>query len=363
MLRVHFFALVLIGSCLVHDAFASRNPETTVEQADQVLHEIMAIPMPQIPQHLLAEAEGIAIIPRVIKLGFVGGIRRGRGVVLVRDAGGNWCLPQFVILTGGSVGWQAGIQSTDIILVFRTKKSIEGLTTGKFTLGVGGAMAAGPVGRSAEAATDAELKAEILSYSRSRGLFAGVVIDGSAIEIDGDSHSAFYGSPRTTLPTAVPESAMRLLAEVATLTGRNETAYRGSLPAAVDAEVPAPTVGVEVPAMANRLRSELADQSMRLNALLDESWRRYLALPAEVFSGNQSPSVSALKAALQQFDRVAADAQYHGLSERAEFQATHEALRRYVRQLATVAASPLELPPPPADPAPTFSPVVPFSPR
>jgi lipid-binding SYLF domain-containing protein len=308
------------------------------------------------PQHLLAEAEGIAIIPRVIKLGFVGGIRRGRGVVLVRDAGGNWCLPQFVILTGGSVGWQAGIQSTDIILVFRTKKSIEGLINGQFTLGVGGSVAAGPVGRSAEAATDAKLKAEILSYSRNRGIFAGVVVDGSVIEIDQESHLAFYGSPRTTVPAAVPESAMRLLADVATLTGRFETAYRGSLPVAVDVEVPAASVGVAVPISTNKIRSELVDQSMRLSALLDEAWRRYLALPEQVYSQGEPPSVESLTAALQQFDRVAADAQYRGLSERAEFQATHEALRQYVTQLTQRPSLPIELPPPPVDLNPTVAP-------
>ena len=123
MLRVHVFTLMLLGVCLIQDAFAVCSPERTVEQADQVLHEIMAIPLPQIPQRLLAEAEGIAIIPGVIKVGFVGGIRRGRGVVVVRDRGGIWCLPQFVILTGGSVGFQVGIQATDVILVFRTKRA------------------------------------------------------------------------------------------------------------------------------------------------------------------------------------------------------------------------------------------------
>ena len=336
MPRVHFTAVVLIAGCLAQHALAARNPETAVEQANQVLHEIVSIPMRQIPQHLLAEAEGIAIIPDVIKIGFVGGIRRGRGVVLVRDREGDWGLPQFIVLTGGSVGWQAGIQATDVILVFRTKKSIEGLMGGKFTLGVGGSVAAGPVGRSAEAATDAALKAEILSYSRGRGVFAGVAIDGSAIEIDADYHIAFYGSPPNALPMAVPESALRLQAEVASLTGGSE--YKQS---------PLPLATGRATTTAEPTRKLLAEDSIRLSALLSPPWRQYLALPAEVYAENQSPNVDSLKTALGQFDRVAADAKYRGLSDRAEFQATHESLREYVKQMSTLPAAPLELPPPP----------------
>ena len=336
MPRVHFTAVVLIAGCLAQHALAARNPETTVEQANQVLHEIVSIPMRQIPQHLLAEAEGIAIIPDVIKIGFVGGIRRGRGVVLVRDREGDWGLPQFIVLTGGSVGWQAGIQATDVILVFRTKKSIEGLMGGKFTLGVGASVAAGPLGRSAEAATDAALKAEILSYSRGRGVFAGVAIDGSAIEIDADYHIAFYGSPPNALPMAVPESALRLQAEVASLTGGSE--YN---------QPPLPLATGRATRTAEPPRKLLAEDSIRLSALLSPKWRQYLALPADVYAENQSPNVDSLKTALGQFDRVAADAKYRGLSERAEFQATHESLREYVKQLSALPGAPLELPPPP----------------
>ena len=134
----------------------------------------MAIPGRQIPETLLAEAQGIAIVPNVIKVGFVAGIRWGHGVVMVRDAEGEWSLPQFVTLTGGSVGWQAGVQGTDVVLVFLTKKSVEGLWRGKFTIGADASVAAGPVGHDAAAATDARLRAEILSYSRSRGLFIGL---------------------------------------------------------------------------------------------------------------------------------------------------------------------------------------------
>ena len=340
MLRAHLLAVCFAGSVFVENALANRGPERTVELATQVLHEIMTIPARRIPETLLADAQGIAIIPGVIKVGFVGGIRRGRGVVLVRDRDGDWGLPQFVILTGGSVGWQAGIQSTDVVLVFRTKKSIEGLLGGKFTLGAGVSVAAGPVGRSAEAATDAELQAEILSYSRGRGVFAGVAIDGSAIEIDRDSHQLFYGSPANILPSVVPESAMQLLAEVASVTG--SAGLPSALPQAVESPLPI--------SKADELRGRLTEDSGRLYAVLDQSWRNYLALPKEVFSRDKHPSIDALKAALQKFDRVAADARYRGLNQRLEFQATHDDLRQYVEQLSLEPGFPLTLPPPPADP-------------
>jgi lipid-binding SYLF domain-containing protein len=114
-------------------------------------------------------------------------------VLLVRESGGGWSDPVFVSLTGGSIGWQVGGTSTDVILVFKNRKGVEGLLKGKFTLGADAAVAAGPVGRSAEAATDVMLKSEILSYSRSRGLFAGVSLEGAALLIDEDATDAYYG--------------------------------------------------------------------------------------------------------------------------------------------------------------------------
>ncbi|HVX10387.1 MAG TPA: lipid-binding SYLF domain-containing protein [Pirellulales bacterium] len=342
MLRVRLFVFVLVGGALSQNCLANRGPERTVESATQVLHEITTIPVRRIPESLLADAQGIAIIPEVIKVGFVGGIRRGRGVVMVRDRDGDWGLPQFVILTGGSVGWQAGIQSTDVVLVFRTRQSIDGLLKGKFTLGAGAAVAAGPVGRSAEAATDAALKAEILSYSRGRGIFAGVAIDGTAIEIDRESQQAYYGLPANAVPTVVPESAMRLLTEVASMTGGGTVT--DPLPRAVDGPVP----NAGGPNKAEELRGSLVDASGRLYAKLDPSWRQHLALPKEVFAGDKPPNLDSLKAALQRFDRIAGDPRYQTLSQQRDFQATHSDLRQYV-ELLTESTTTLDLPPPPAD--------------
>jgi len=165
---------------------------TKVESAAEVLTEIMAIPEKGIPPSLLRNAYGIAVIPAVIKAGLVVGGRYGWGVLVVRPKGGEWSNPCFVSLAGGSIGYQIGAQSIDVILVFKSSKSIDGIVKGKFTLGADASIAVGPVGRHAEAATDLQLKAEIYSYSRSRGLFAGLALEGAALQIDYKSNEAFY---------------------------------------------------------------------------------------------------------------------------------------------------------------------------
>jgi lipid-binding SYLF domain-containing protein len=164
-----------------------------ISAATQVIQEILKIPEQVIPPALLRNAHGIAIIPGIIKAAFFLGGRYGSGILLVHTKEGGWSNPVFLRLVGGGFGWQFGIQSTDVILVFKSRKSIEGLTRGKFTLGADASVAAGPVGRSVEAATDMQLKAEIYSYSRNRGLFAGVSLEGAAIQIDKDADEVFYG--------------------------------------------------------------------------------------------------------------------------------------------------------------------------
>ena len=165
----------------------------TLEHSTQVLDDLAKIPLKGIPAKLLADAEGVAIIPRVIKAGFVFGGRGGHGVVIAKDKNGVWGEPVFINLGGASVGFQAGVESTDVVLVFRDRKSLDRLLEGKgkLTLGADAAVAAGPVGRMAAAATDAKLEAEIVSYSRSRGLFAGVSLDGAAIHADANSNAMF----------------------------------------------------------------------------------------------------------------------------------------------------------------------------
>lgn len=170
-----------------------------LDDANDVLKDILNIPEQSIPPSLLANAQAIAIIPEVVKVGFIIGGRFGKGVIMVRNKNTrSWSDPVFVTLTGGSVGFQLGAQSTDVILVFGNRRGINSLIKGKFTLGADAAIAAGPVGRNAAAATDVKLQSEILSYSRSRGLFAGVSLDGSAIDIDHRANSSFYATPNVT---------------------------------------------------------------------------------------------------------------------------------------------------------------------
>lgn len=177
----------------VAPAIASSRETARVEAAGDVMRKAMEIPEKSIPPQLLANAQGIAIIPSVIKVGFVLGGQYGHGVLVIRNKEGGWSNPVFVTLMSGSVGWQIGAQSTDFVIVFKTRRSIEGILNGKYTLGADAAVAAGPVGRHAGASTDVELKAEIYSYSRSRGLFAGVSLEGSSMQIDNESDEAFYG--------------------------------------------------------------------------------------------------------------------------------------------------------------------------
>lgn len=185
-------ALFLAVTTSVQLARASE-PTKMIVDATYVLKEIVDIPEKGLPPALLNDAYGVAIIPGVIKVGFVFGGRYGTGILMVRDREKGWSSPSFISLGSGSFGWQIGAESTDVILVFKTSKSIEGIRRGKFTLGADASVAAGPVGRNAAASTDIQLKAEIFSYSRSRGLFAGVAIDGAVLKIDDGENEAFYG--------------------------------------------------------------------------------------------------------------------------------------------------------------------------
>lgn len=174
---------------------ASAGPPEKLDTARTVLKDFMAIPEHAIPPTLLRDAYGIAVIPSVVKVSFVVGGRHGTGVMAVRRDNGKWSNPSFVSLTGGSVGWQIGASSTDIILVFKSRRSIDRIARGDITLGGDASVAAGPVGRSASAATNVSFDAEVYSYSRARGLFAGVSVEGAALSIDNGANAEFYGEP------------------------------------------------------------------------------------------------------------------------------------------------------------------------
>lgn len=163
-----------------------------VRDATTVFGEIMGAEDNAIPTAILRNAEGIAIFPDTVKAGFIVGGTRGRGILSVRSATG-WSAPAFMTLTGGSVGLQIGGQAADIILVINERRGLENLVRNQFKIGADASVAAGPVGREAQAATDIQLRAQILSYSRARGLFAGVTINGSTIRQDVDANERFYG--------------------------------------------------------------------------------------------------------------------------------------------------------------------------
>lgn len=197
--------LVLVAA---QRASAASPPEQRLQNATRVLDEIMQSPDRAVPRRLLEDAYAIAVIPDVVKAGLLIGGRRGRGVVSVRTPDGTWSHPSFLTLTGGSIGFQAGVQSTDVILVFRSARGVDSIVNGKFTLGADAAVAAGPVGRNAQASTDADLRAEIYSYSRSRGLFAGVALDGAVLSIDHRANQSSYG--RNITPRAVFEGRVNV---------------------------------------------------------------------------------------------------------------------------------------------------------
>lgn len=177
---------------------AATREEKRVADASDVLDQLLRIPEKTIPPTLLARAYAVAVIPNVVKAAFGLGARRGKGILVVRQDDNSWSNPAFVTLTGGSVGWQIGAQSTDIILVFKTRKGVDGIANGKLTLGADASVAAGPVGRHTAIATDLTLEAEVVSYSRSRGLFAGLALEGAGVTMDRKANAAFYSSNSMT---------------------------------------------------------------------------------------------------------------------------------------------------------------------
>jgi lipid-binding SYLF domain-containing protein len=215
-------AVAMVLSTLLTTPLRAQIKEgAVVDESTGVLEEIMAAPEKGIPASLLANAQGIAIVPSAVKGGLGIGIRFGRGILLVRDETGNWRPPSFVTLTGGSFGWQIGVQATDVILVFKNRKSVQTLLSGKLTLGADAAVTAGPVGRQAAAGADVTLRSAVYSYSRSRGLFLGLALDGTVILINDKANAAYYGNngQPSSIPSpqqlgSVPPSATRLLEHV-----------------------------------------------------------------------------------------------------------------------------------------------------
>jgi lipid-binding SYLF domain-containing protein len=251
------FSALLAGLAVAARAAGARE-EGRLLTATEVLENVQAMPDQQIPDALLSRAYGIAVIPDVTKVAFIFGGRHGNGVLVVRDKlTSPWSNPTFVALTGGSWGFQAGAQSSDIILVFTTKTGIEGIAGGKLALGADASVATGPVGRQGSAATDLGFNAEIYSYARTRGVFAGIALDGSVISIDRSANAALYGKSGVTATEiisgqapAAPPSAQRFLERLASATHtlvRGSPAPQADVPAAAAAQTPSAPPTAEAP--------------------------------------------------------------------------------------------------------------------
>lgn len=189
------FAAILfisVTSLAMFPASAQNKEDAKIEKSIEVLKDFNNM-KEGIPHELLQISQGIIIIPKMINAGFVLAGKRGKGIAMIKKEDGTWSDPLFVTLTGGSVGFQAGIQSIDLVLIFKHKETLENIGDGTFTLGGDISATAGPVGRNSTATTDYKFEAEVYSYSKSKGLFAGISLTGSAITVDEKANTAFYG--------------------------------------------------------------------------------------------------------------------------------------------------------------------------
>jgi len=185
--------LLCAGILLSGTVNAQEKEQKKIEAATTVLSDFSKM-KESIPSELLAVTQGIIVVPKLINAGFVVGGKRGKGLAMVKKADGTWSNPVFVTITGGSIGAQIGVQSVDLVLIFKNSKSLTEINKSSFTLGGDLSVAAGPLGRNSTANTDYKLEAEVYSYSRSKGLFAGISLNGASLAIDAAANTDFYGS-------------------------------------------------------------------------------------------------------------------------------------------------------------------------
>ncbi len=224
-IRILASSLFIIGLCAFFNPVKSQEKqEDKVAAATQVLKDFSKM-KESIPAELLKITEGIIIVPKLINGGFVLSGKRGKGLAMVKLENGTWSNPVFVTLTGGGLGLQAGLQSIDLVLVFKSRSTLMNIGKGSFTLGGDISVAAGPVGRSSTASTDYKLEAEVYSYSRSKGLFAGISLNGLAIDIDKKGNEAFYGND-TSAKTLFSNATEKNSASVTGLKSELRTMYQ-----------------------------------------------------------------------------------------------------------------------------------------
>jgi lipid-binding SYLF domain-containing protein len=210
------YCIVLLSFALMSPSYGQTAEEARLTNAGAVLQRFTSDPETSIPPLLLQYARGIAVIPGAVRMGFIVGGRRGRGVVTVRTNDGSWSNPTFITLTGGSFGLQIGVESMDIVLVFGSEQSVDTIHRGKFTLGSDAAVTAGPVGRAARATTDMTFTSEVYAYADSRGMFAGASLEGTRLSIDTEANLNFYPPGSSAQPlqgqsSSTPAAVRRFL--------------------------------------------------------------------------------------------------------------------------------------------------------
>ena len=218
MRKVMFVLTILSLATLSFAASAREDATDRLDRSTTVLHEIMGMPDKGIPEEVLEHAKCVAVIPHMVKGGFVFGAKGGKGVATCRTSEG-WSAPAFITISGGSWGLQIGVEAVDVVLIVQNDKGMQRLLSSNFQVGADASAAAGPVGRHAEAGTDWKMDTEILTYSRAKGVFAGLTLEGASIRQDNDSRSAMYGHNVTTRAlllgkVPVPAAAQPFLAEV-----------------------------------------------------------------------------------------------------------------------------------------------------
>jgi SH3 domain-containing YSC84-like protein 1 len=216
--RIMFVLAMLSVGSLCWAGSAREDATDRLDNATTVLHEIMGMPDKGIPEEVFEHAKRIAVIPHMVKGGFVFGGKGGKGVATCRTANG-WSAPAFITISGGNWGLQIGVEAVDLVMIIQNEKGMQKLLSSNFHLGADASAAAGPVGRHAEAGTDWKMDTEILTYSRAKGAFAGLTLEGASIRQDNDSRHAIYGHNVTTRAlllgkVSVPAVAKPFLAEV-----------------------------------------------------------------------------------------------------------------------------------------------------
>lgn len=286
-------AVILLAVAVAVPAIAGVAEDDRARNALRVLNEIQAIPESGIPDAMFDQAKAIVVVPDTLKIGLFLGGRRGHGLVSIKSPQGTWSNPSFVKLTGASIGFQAGVQSSDVVLVFTSQRGLDSIVNGKLTLGADASVAAGPVGRTTGLATDGNLKAEIWSWSRARGLFAGVALDGAVLSIDDAANQSAYGAGTTPRMIFEDRAGQRASDAVTGFRDQLEEATAAARAARQNSPAPAPRVNAASPAPTPTVPVTSAPLNAPLNAPRD-AYGNPVPAQQQAFETVESPQQPAI---------------------------------------------------------------------